>query len=357
MMKNWNKVINPVNLRNLTSKLIQNKKIFQRCYSSETKVPALREEQGTKSSLEILNEITQNNLQLTKEEFELSQRLGADLFLTKEKKKDIIKAGFYFADNNKRIDLDHIAESGWKLKYLKNMLLLQDYDNLFREFLQICCTQSAAGFKLTCESRFLDYITSHVDKIRKDGFVLDIEKLTVKQDYKLLRVEIYKNLKINRYENKPLHNYSFSTIPTPLGKAVVAKEEGKDISFVEDPRPFILATTMLIKTPMKIAILNQNMKKKLHGLPENQITEYVVRFETQLKYSDFTWVLPTQNKPDRLRLTKISDFNNVLRGNPFFTDKWDLIDNNERLKYMGDDFRLDNNVLNFINATSSRALL
>jgi hypothetical protein len=144
------------------------------------------------------------------------------------------------------------------------------------------------------------------------------------------------------------NNYKFSKIWTPLAPLVVAREIGNDSSIFTDPKPFILATTMLVQTPMKMAVFNQNMSRKVHGRAEEEKINYVVRFETEMNYSDFTWILPTQNKPKRLRSTKITDINNIMRGNPYFLNKFDLVNEVDRYRYMKKSEILDENIRRFI---------
>jgi hypothetical protein len=187
-------------------------------------------------------------------------------------------------------------------------------------------------------------VQANLNSIKSLGYQLEIDTLTTRQEYSVLRLEVYKNLKINRYENKSHNNYTFSKIKSPLGDIAVAHPKNEDVSFAKDQKPFILATTMRVKSPMKIAIYNQNMSKKVYGDIEDQTIDYVVRFETQMTYSDFTWILPNPNKPSRLRLTKITDFNNMLRGNPYFyKNTWDLLDDKARYNYMTKDSKADEN--------------
>ena len=161
-------------------------------------------------------------------------------------------------------------------------------------------------------------------------------------------IYIYKNLKISRHENKNFSKYEFKSHSTPLGPLTVAHEKGNDHSFAKDNKPFILATTMHVRTPMKIGIFNQNLKRKLHGNAEEEVIDYVVRFESQFSLSELYWILPTQNKPKRLRSTKITDLNNVMRGNPYFLEKFDLVDDKIRFNYMTKDNELDNNHKKFV---------
>jgi hypothetical protein len=302
---------------------------------------------------DLLNEISKTSLGLPESTFTTLKKTGTDIFLTSEKMNKVEKIGLFFNDVNDEIDLESVSHKGWKLQYLKNMLLLQDYNSIFRDFLQSCALSNPNGLGLTCEPRLKRYVQANLATINRLGYNMEIESLKIMQDYKILRVEIYKNLNMERDSNKSHDNYSFNKLPTPLGPLVVAHEKGNDHSIVKSPRPFILATTMLVQSPMKMAFFNQNLTKKLHGRPEDEKINYVVRFESQFSYSDFGWILPTQNKPNRLRNTRITDFNNVLRGNPFFENKFDLVNDTERFRYMNRNENADSNVREFIYATKT----
>jgi hypothetical protein len=312
--------------------------------SSELQAPS----SVLKKPIDILSENSKSYLGFTSEEIGVAIKTGSDLYLTREKLSQLEKSGFFFNDVNGTINLNNISQKGWKLNYLKNMLLLQDYNTIFRDFLQSTCLNDRFGLNLTCENRFKNYIESHLYSINKKGYNLDLESLKIKQDFKILRVELYKNLKINRDENKNFSKYEFKTYSTPVGPLVVAHEKGNDHSLAKDNKPFILATTMHVRSPMKIGVFNQNLKRKLHGFAEEEIIDYVVRFETQLNFSELFWILPTQNKPKRLRSTKITDLNNVMRGNPYFVEKFDLVDDNLRNNYMTKDIELDNDFKRYV---------
>ncbi len=302
---------------------------------------------------DLLNEISKTSLGLPESTFISLKKTGTDIFLNPEKKTKLEKVGLFFNDVNEEIDLESVSQKGWKLQYLKNMLLLQDYNSIFRDFLQSCALNNGDGLNLTCEPRFKKYVQANLATINRLGYNMEIESLKIMQDYKILRVEIYKNLSINRDSNKAYDQYKINKIPTPLGPLIVAQEKGVDQSIVKNPHPFILATTMLVQSPMKMAFFNQNLTKKLHGRPEEEKINYVVRFESQFNYSDFGWILPTQNKPKRLRQTKITDFNNVLRGNPYFEDKFDLVNDIERFRYMNRNENADRNLREFVFATKT----
>jgi len=73
---------------------------------------------------------------------------------------------------------------------------------------------------------------------------------------------------------------------------------------------------MLIESPMKMYVQNQNYSKILFGSDDHELVKNVVRFEANVGYTDLLRVLPVDNKPS-LRW-KIADFNNLMNENPYF---------------------------------------
>jgi hypothetical protein len=306
------------------------------------------------NSIDVLSEATRQHFNLTQKEYLDNKNLGVDIFLSPEKVETIKTNNFFFKDNNGGLDLNKASDNGWKLKYLKNMNLLEEYNTLFRDYLQSCALFQPKGLKLTCEERFYDAVTKNLNELKLLGYQLEIDTLTTRQEYSLLRLEVYKNLKINRYENKNYSHYTFSKNASPIGDITVANHLNEDLSIANNQKPFILAATMRVRSPMKIAIYNQNMTRKIYGDDAEKTIDYVVRFETMMNFSDFTWILPNPNKPSRLRLTKITDFNNMLRGNPyFFKNTWDLVDENRRYNYMTKDSKADEWAYYFLKSFKS----
>ena len=299
------------------------------------------------STVDNFNDLILKNSSHTKEEIMLSQKLGIDLYLNSHKLSVIENSGFYFIDQENQLNLSVNSQEGWRLKYLKNMNLLQIYDDIFREFLQNCAKLDNFGLDLNLEPRFANFIKFKLYELKRFGFNLEVNTIKIRQNYKILRMEIYKNLSIDRSQNSEFSKYKFNKINLGLAPMVVANEVGVDNSLAMNKKPFILATTMLIQSPMRLAIFNQNLSKEFK-IKDKEVLDYVVRFETEMNYSDFGWILPSQNKPSRMNVTKITDFNNVLRGNPYFTEKIDLDDENLRYTYMLKDSRLDSEAVSML---------
>ena len=321
-----------------------------RFFSEIVKQEESKSASSPKSASSIIAEYQKREFKLTPQQISEIEKVGADLFLTHESKQTFLKTGLRFEDVNTDLNQYNLkTTTGLRLTYLKNQLLLQDYDTVLREFFQATAQLNSKGLKLNLEPRFLDYFLYHIDPIKNAGYQIDIENLRIKQKYKILRLELFKNLKMNRFDNRPYKNYRFDFEKfNPLAPLCVATELGEDKTYFLNDRPYILAATMLVETPMNVVILNQNRSKKLYAGNEGKDNAYVVRFESEFNLNDLFWILPTQNKPSRLRSTRIADFNNILRGNPFFTEKFDLNGNDARFNYMSKDEEADNRVKNIL---------
>lgn len=236
-----------------------------------------------------------------------AQKVGADLVLPSDVNSKVCRSGVIF---NTFHDFPKTT-GGWYLNYLKNMGLIRDYESVFRDFLQSIARKDDNYLDLVSESRLADHIIEQLNHIRKAGYIIDLENLKIKQEYEVADWSVYKNLRIRREENPS--NFRFEK----YGKLSIARVDGEDKSIYDNIRPFILSSLMKVKTPMKLSIFNQNFSAKLYGKGINESLEYLVKFETELNYSDFLWILPTVNKPSRARRTRITDINNVLEGNDF----------------------------------------
>lgn len=80
--------------------------------------------------------------------------------------------------------------------------------------------------------------------------------------------------------------------------------------------PYLIAVTVIMESPMKLYVENQNFSKILFGNKNEDSVKNVVRFETKVRWFDLFKQLPVGNKP--AHNWKITDFNNVLNENPYF---------------------------------------
>ena len=81
-------------------------------------------------------------------------------------------------------------------------------------------------------------------------------------------------------------------------------------------KPFVLAVTALIESPMKLCVMNQDFSSVLFGSQDTDSVKNVVRFEAEIRWLDFFKAGPFDNK--QAFEWKMTDFNNVLNENPYF---------------------------------------
>lgn len=238
---------------------------------------------------------------------EEAKRTGSDLILPEEVKVEIKKTGV-ISEESQNVP----SYKSNYITYLKNMGLIREYQEVFREFFQAIARQDENYMDLVCESKLGDYIINRLDQLRKKGYIIEIDNLKINYEFELVDWKVYKNLHVRREDNKIPFEFDH------YGKKLsIARFINQDKSWFDNETPFILSSTLKIKTPFKLVVYNQNFSKKIYGKEKEDVIEYIVKFETMLGYTDFLWILPTVNKPSRLRKTRIVDFNNVLNGNVF----------------------------------------
>lgn len=145
--------------------------------------------------------------------------------------------------------------------------------------------------------------------------------LTVEQPVlKPIKVEISHGLNVDRSKNGSLDNYNVteSSIMGAPCTYYVPKNDTKDCADSLDPerRPYLLAVTCLIESPMKLYVLNQNHSKILFGSDDGENVKNIVRFEANVKWTELLRLLPTNNKPHFDWF--ITDYNNIMNENPYF---------------------------------------
>lgn len=268
-------------------------------------------------NLEHLNPNTKN---LTEFEIKDIEKTGASFILPNEECNYLKTSGIIqdFFTN----DIDNFRKSkphGIFYKYIGLLNLFFEYNEVFRDFFQSIARDDFNYLNLVCEAYLANHINSQLGKLRRKGFYIELESLRNKQSFEVVDWKLYKNLRINRYKNYEkggeikLHDY---------GKLLsVATFGSNDISIFDNNKPFILASTMKVTSPMKLSIYNQNLSLKLYGKEEKENVHYLVRFETEMSLGELLSIHPNPNKYSKLRQTKIADINNVLNGNSFINDE------------------------------------
>lgn len=292
------------------------KKIIKKYFCEQQKALALKKERAfVPSSIEKANPYIKR---ISDDEIIEIKNSGADLVASPEVINDYSLSGI--DQFNEYVMKFSSSNTSTAYKYIKQQSLFNEYNEVFRDFFQSIARDDFNYLNLVCEPYFANTINKSLDKIRKKGYFLELEDLRIQQNYEIVGWEVYKNLRINRYKN-----YELTSKPEITSyfnnKLNIAKFPKVDISIFDNNKPFIFAVTMKVKTPMKLSLFNQNLSLKLHGKEKKEEVSYLVRFETEFSFIDFLKIASNPNKEKRTRSTRITDFNYLMKGNPFINDE------------------------------------
>lgn len=171
-----------------------------------------------------------------------------------------------------------------------------------------------------CEGKLAQYVKESVRRIQFHGLDLELANLTVEQPkMTLLKVELHNGISRDRKNNKPASEYNIikgKMFGAPKTSYIPKKDNRHFLDNLdENHKPYVVSATVLIESPMKLFVQNQNFSAVLFGSTDPEPVKNVVRFECEVKYFDLFKILPVNNKP--LFGWKITDFNNVLNENPY----------------------------------------
>lgn len=254
-----------------------------------------------------------NISKLSENEIKSIEKIGGSFVLPNEYVQTLTESGL----SQDNLNTNELVQNkkGLMYYYLRNMNLLNDYSDIFREFFQSVARDDFNYLNLTCEPFFCQTFEAKIKPLRLKGYKIELEKLKINQTFELQDWRLYKNLRINRFKNfLQSDEMSFNSYL----KLDVFKFGSKDITIFDNNKPFILSTLMKVTTPMKLNIYNENLSLKLYGNDSNTNVSYMVKFETELSFSElFNGLVKNVNRGERKRQTRITDFNNILKGNPF----------------------------------------
>ena len=253
------------------------------------------------------------------------KKFGADLSFNERKHGYILSFPWNFDEviQNYENNFNPLKKGNFWNRWIFNRECDRDFNELFRVFHQACAIPEEEGIDRVCEPRLAKYIKRSVENIRFHGMSIEMANLTVIQPkIEILNVEIHHGLSMDRSENKSENAYNI-TESTLFGAPLkhYTNINGDDRSvldfFNSNYKPYLVSVTTLIHSPMKLYVWNQNKSKVLFGSDDSESVKNVVKFETNVRWTEFFKQLPVANKP-LLRSWKITDYNNVLNENPYF---------------------------------------
>jgi len=164
-------------------------------------------------------------------------------------------------------------------------------------------------------------VNQSVQRIHFHGLDIEMANLTVHQPViKVLKTEIAHGLNVDRSANGLESDWSTSE-SSIMGAPCTyysPKNDNRSVfdNFDQGRKPYCVAVTALIESPMKLFVQNQNYSKILFGSDDQEYAKNIVRFEANVYWTDLIQLFPTNNKPSLK--WRITDFNNLVNENPFW---------------------------------------
>ncbi len=186
----------------------------------------------------------------------------------------------------------------------------------------MCALHDQRGINKVCEGRLATAVNESLERIHFHGLDVEMANLTVEQpSIQVLKVEITHGVSVERNDNGDSSDWveSKSSILGAECTYYTPKNDQRDIidDLDADRKPYCVAVTALIESPMKLYVQNQNYSKILLGNDNQETAKNVVRFECNMRWSELLDVLPPGfNKCPRD--WKITDYNNLMNENPQF---------------------------------------
>lgn len=287
--------------------------LIKKLFCEATSLQIKKEASSFPQTLKYLNP---NIKSLNENQIRDIENSGASYVLPQEAVSYIVDSGINQEFN---FNKNQYKRNSFIQKYVKNLNLHFEYDELIRDFFQSIAREDYHYLNLVCEAYLAQHVNAKITDLRKKGFLLQLDSLSNKHDLEILDWQMFKNYRINRFKN---YEVKGNRIVKSYfnNKFVLTNIEGEDTSIFDNYRPFILRTLVKVSTPMKLSVYNQNYTLKLYGKDKDESVDYLFQFETELSYSDLIAFSFNPNRNSKLRQSRITDVNKVLDGNDFYNE-------------------------------------
>ena len=190
-------------------------------------------------------------------------RIGIDTTFSSEKHAYVLTFPWNYPEIIENFEAQHttLPNSSFWSNWIVNSCAVVDFNNLFRDFHQSCALPDKIGIFKTCEGRLAQTVFDSVQRIHFHGLDIEMANLTVVQpNIQVLKVEIAHGLSLERNANGDLANYNTveSTVLGAPATYYTRADESKDCfdGIQDGEKPYCLAVTALIESPMKLYVQN-----------------------------------------------------------------------------------------------------
>ena len=215
-----------------------------------------------------------------------NKRLGVDTVFSEQKHAYVLSFPWNFQEiiNDYENEARPVAAGSFWHKFIFNNAQYE-INKLFREFHQACALPDYFLIDSVCEGKLAQYVKESVRRIHFHGLDIELANLTVDQPkIKLLKVEVSHGINVDRGQNKPASEYNVSktTLMGAPHNVYIPKNDTRHFLDHLDynHKPYTVAATLLIESPMKLYVQNQNYSSVLFGSKDEENVKNVVRMET-----------------------------------------------------------------------------
>jgi len=220
--------------------------------------------------------------------------------------------------------------SNFALTFLRNRGCINDFNVLYREFHQWCSVPDFEGIEHACEKNFAKHMKSVIRDIHLAGLALDMERLTVVQPkMEILDFQIFKGIHVDRSQNGSINDYTihkdgvYGLWPkcTSYLKKHTRLIDGLKV-IEENHKPYLVRVKLIIHSHMRMYGYTKSEEQySARSSPiGTDMVPNLVQFECNMKGVEFFKAFPIEGREPLLRDWKITDWNDAMKGNKFFTD-------------------------------------
>lgn len=191
-----------------------------------------------------------------------NQRLGIDSEFDQQKHAYVLTFPWNFPEIVSNFEDNHrVSSNSYWTKFVENSGAEFDFNNLFREFHQFCALPEPVGIERICEPRLAQAVNESVQRIMFHGLNVEMANLTVHQpSIKLLKFEIAHGLNVDRATNGQESDWKKIESSIMGAKCDYYSPANDSRSFFdnfdEGRKPYCIAVTALIESPMKLHVVN-----------------------------------------------------------------------------------------------------
>jgi hypothetical protein len=202
---------------------------------------------------------------------ERNKRLGVDMKFSEQKHAYVLTFPWNFQEIISDFEHEYRglpSNSFWHQWVFNNATF--EFNKLFREFHQNCALPDYINLDYILEAKLAAYVKESIKRIQFHGLDIEMANLTVEQPrMKLLKVELHHGISRDRARNLSASEYTVKKTNLFGAPQTVYIPKNDTRSLLDhldsNHKPYVVAATVIVESPMKLFVQNQNYSSVLFG--------------------------------------------------------------------------------------------